>query len=306
MSDSVPLRKSFYQFLAFVLILFFFTIPVFSESPRDIPFLRTTETALQTSVYTLVSKDTNVRLKIIGVVHVADKECYLNIQKIINDLDYLFYEGIRVSNKAQSQVVDDKYPVSLVAQSTDETDTLRSIKKYSDLKLEIARFLNFADQADHLRPKANWINADIDFNQFVELLKTHRIQFDSLSSNFSGDSQSISRDYLEIIKMNPRDNPEEYRAKIANFKKKMSHNLVKSANDLAYLEEMRLPREAIIIERNKIALTFLKPKFSSQIPLELGLLYGAAHTPNFVEILTREYNFEIESCEWLDAWSLEN
>ena len=306
MSDSVPLRKSFYQFLSFFLILFFFTIPVFSESPRDIPFLRTTETALQTSIYTLVSKDTNVRLKIIGVVHVADKECYLNIQKIINDLDYLFYEGIRVSNKAQSQVVDDKYPVSLVAQSTDETDTLRSIKKYSDLKLEIARFLNFADQADHLRPKANWINADIDFNQFVELLKTHRIQFDSLSSNFSGDSQSISRDYLDIIKMNPRDNPEEYRAKIANFKKKMSQNLVKSANDLAYLEEMRLPREAIIIERNKIALTFLKPKFSSQIPLELGLLYGAAHTPNFVEILTREYNFEIESCEWLDAWSLEN
>ena len=86
----------------------------------------------------------------------------------------------------------------------------------------------------------------------------------------------------------------------------MSQNLVKSANDLAYLEEMRLPREAIIIERNKIALTFLKPKFNSQIPLELGLLYGAAHTPNFVEILTREYNFEIESCEWLDAWSLEN
>ena len=221
-------------------------------------------------------------------------------------MDYLFYEGIRVSNKTQSQVVDEKYPLNLVAQSSDETDTLRSIKKYSDLKSEIARFLNFADQADHLRPKANWINADIDFNQFVELLKTHRIQFDSLSSNFSGDSQSISRDYLDIIKMNPRDNPEEYRAKIANFKKKMSQNLVKSANDLAYLEEMRLPREAIIIERNKIALTFLKPKFNSQIPLELGLLYGAAHTPNFVEILTREYNFEIESCEWLDAWSLEN
>jgi hypothetical protein len=256
---------------------------------------------LQTSIYTLISKDTNVRLKIIGVVHVADKECYLSIQKIINDLDYLFYEGIRV--KSHAQISQQNFPLSLVTQSTEETDTLRSIKKYSDLKSEIAHFLNFADQAEHLRPKANWINADIDFNQFVELLRAYNIQFDSLS-NLSGDSQSIAKDYSEIIRMNQRDNL--YRAKIASFKKKMSQNLVKSANDLAYLEEMRLPREAIIIERNKIALTFLKPKFSSQIPLELGLLYGAAHTPNFVEILTREYNFEIESCEWLDAWSLEN
>jgi hypothetical protein len=107
------------------------------------------------------------------------------------------------------------------------------------------------------------------------------------------------------MKMDQTDNP-EYIARIANFKRKMSQNLVKSATDLCYLEEMRLPREAIIIERNKIALSFLKPKFNSQVPLELGLLYGAAHTPNFVEILTRDYNFEIESYEWLDAWSLQN
>lgn len=86
----------------------------------------------------------------------------------------------------------------------------------------------------------------------------------------------------------------------------MSQNLVKSASDLCYLEEMKLPREAIIIARNKVALGFLKSKFSSEFPLELGLLYGAAHTPNFVEILTQEYKFEIESYEWLDAWSLQN
>lgn len=312
MSDSVPVRKSFYKIILLVLVYILFFIPLYSESVKDIPFLRTTETALQTSVYTLVSKDTNVRLKIIGVVHVADKEYYLNIQKIINDLDYLFYEGIRVStaqNRSGNPILQSSLRknniLSYVAQSTDDYDTRRSIKKYSDLKTEIARFLNFADQAELLKPKSNWINADMDFTQFVDLLRAYKIGFDSLSSHFSTDSKSISKDYSEIMNMEQTDNP-EYTARIANFKRKMSQNLVKSAFDLCYLEEMRLPREAIIIERNKIALSFLKPKFKSQVPLELGLLYGAAHTPNFVEILTRDYNFEIESYEWLDAWSLQN
>ncbi|HMV44905.1 MAG TPA: hypothetical protein PKD50_20415, partial [Leptospiraceae bacterium] len=259
------------------------------------------ETALQTSVYTLVSKDTNVRLKIIGVVHVADKEYYLNIQKIINELDFLYYEGIRVSSKMHSKNFSKNY----YAQTLEEMDTRRSIKKYSDLKSEIARFLNFADQSELLKPKQNWINADMDFQQFVEMLKNYKIGFDSLSTNFSNDSKSISKDYSELMQMENTDSA-EYSTKVLSFKKKMSQNLVKSAFDLCFLEEMRLPREAIIIERNKIALSFVKPKFNSQVPLELGLLYGAAHTPNFVEILTREYNFEIESYEWLDAWSLQN
>ncbi|HMW05945.1 MAG TPA: hypothetical protein PK079_07160 [Leptospiraceae bacterium] len=287
--------------LSILFFLFFVALDIYSQSSKEIPFLRATETALQTSVYTLVSKDTNVRLKIIGVVHVADKEYYLNIQKIINELDFLYYEGIRVSSKMHSKNFSKNY----YAQTLEEMDTRRSIKKYSDLKSEIARFLNFADQSELLKPKQNWINADMDFQQFVEMLKNYKIGFDSLSTNFSNDSKSISKDYSELMQMENTDSA-EYSTKVLSFKKKMSQNLVKSAFDLCFLEEMRLPREAIIIERNKIALSFVKPKFNSQVPLELGLLYGAAHTPNFVEILTREYNFEIESYEWLDAWSLQN
>lgn len=301
MRDSMKARIFVERFQLFIFIFFLFIGQLFSDTIREIPFLRATETALQTSVYTLVSKDTNVRLKIIGVVHVADKEYYLNIQKIINELDFLYYEGIRVTNKMHS-----RNSVNILAtQSFEEIDTRRSIKKYSDIKSEIARFLNFADQSELLKPKQNWINADMDFHQFVEMLRNYKIGFDSLSTNFSNENKSMSKDYSELMQMENTDNP-EYNTKILNFKKKMSQSLVKSAFDLCFQEEMKLPREAIIVERNKIALSYLKPKFNSQVPLELGLLYGAAHTPNFVEILTREYNFEIESYEWLDAWSLQN
>ncbi len=302
MSDSVPFRKSFFKIFTFC--LFFFLIPVFSQT-QEVPFLRTTDYALQTAVYNLVSKDSNVRLKVIGVVHVADKDYYLHIQKMINDLDYLYYEGIRVNPKSQSSFEKILTRTSLVAQVLDDTNTRRSIKKYSELKSEIARFLNLADQTEHLKPRANWINADMDFVQFVELLQTHKIGFDSLSTNLSTDSTSIARDYSEIMSMEAKDTL-EYSQKISNFKRKMSQNLVKSAQDLCYQEEMKLPREAIIIARNKVAIGFLKSKFRAETPVVLGLLYGAAHTPNFVEILTQDYNFEIESYEWLDAWSLQN
>jgi len=301
MSNSVPLGKSFYKYILFILLVVIFPFRIFSDS-KEIQFLRTTDTALQTSVYTLISKDTNVRLKIIGVLHIADLEYYQNIQKIISDLDYLFYEGIQIN----SDKMTSRYNHSLhsIASEIDANQTKKSIRKNSEFKNEIARFLNFADQLEHLKPKQNWINADMNFSQFMNVLSSNQVGFDSIANNLSAENRSIVSDYLELKQLEPTS--PDYSEKVLNFKKKMSQNLVKSCQDLCFLEETKLQRTAIIIERNKVAISIVKPKFTSQVPLELGLLYGAAHTPNFVEILTHEYNFEIESYEWLDAWSLQN
>ena len=301
MSNSVPLGKSFYKYIFFILLVLIFPLRIFSDS-KEIQFLRTTDTALQTSVYTLISKDTNVRLKIIGVLHIADLEYYQNIQKIINDLDYLFYEGIQIN--ADKTISRYNHSLSSIASEIDANQTKKSIRKNSEFKNEIARFLNFADQLEHLKPKQNWINADMNFSQFMNVLSSNQVGFDSIANNLSAENRSIVNDYLELKQLEPTT--PDYNEKVLNFKKKMSQNLVKSCQDLCFLEETKLQRTAIITERNKVAISIVKPKFTSQVPLELGLLYGAAHTPNFVEILTHEYNFEIESYEWLDAWSLQN
>ena len=301
MSNSVPLGKSFYKYIFFILLVLIFPLRIFSDS-KEIQFLRTTDTALQTSVYTLISKDTNVRLKIIGVLHIADLEYYQNIQKIINDLDYLFYEGIQIN--ADKTISRYNHSLPSIASEIDANQTKKSIRKNSEFKNEIARFLNFADQLEHLKPKQNWINADMNFSQFMNVLSSNQVGFDSIANNLSAENRSIVNDYLELKQLEPTT--PDYNEKVLNFKKKMSQNLVKSCQDLCFLEETKLQRTAIITERNKVAISIVKPKFTSQVPLELGLLYGAAHTPNFVEILTHEYNFEIESYEWLDAWSLQN
>ncbi|MCX7997371.1 MAG: hypothetical protein N3A69_00280 [Leptospiraceae bacterium] len=86
----------------------------------------------------------------------------------------------------------------------------------------------------------------------------------------------------------------------------MAKYLVKSARELCYDENMKIPREVIILERNRVALEYMSEKLTSNLPLELGVLYGAAHIPNFLEVLTEKYKFQIQSIIWLDAWRLDS
>ena len=257
MSNSVPLGKSFYKYIFFILLVLIFPLRIFSDS-KEIQFLRTTDTALQTSVYTLISKDTNVRLKIIGVLHIADLEYYQNIQKIINDLDYLFYEGIQIN--ADKTISRYNHSLSSIASEIDANQTKKSIRKNSEFKNEIARFLNFADQLEHLKPKQNWINADMNFSQFMNVLSSNQVGFDSIANNLSAENRSIVNDYLELKQLEPTT--PDYNEKVLNFKKKMSQNLVKSCQDLCFLEETKLQRTAIIIERNKVAISRASCLFS--------------------------------------------
>lgn len=279
-----------------IFILIFYFIPVSAEKAEKVEFLRSTDEALQTSIYQLVSPKSNIRLKIIGVVHIGDKVYYQKIREIIKDLDYLYYEGIHVP--ANTKLKAYRGGISPFALEISEEMQKNRVKE------AVRKQINFVSQVDFLKPEENWINADADFQQFTEILKSHNLGFDKLEKLLSMEN-SWQKEPPEKISINPND-PEDVSKKVAFLKKKMSEVLVKSAKELCFQEEMKTTREAIILDRNKIALDFLKPQFSSTNQLELGLLYGAAHVPNFVEILTEEYNFEIESQVWLDAWNLQN
>jgi hypothetical protein len=255
-------------------------------------FLRITDQALQTPIYTLVNKNTTVRLKVIGVIHIADSKYYHQLRTIINDLDILFYEGIRMSH------LTNLLPIAVATTDNGKED----VNTFSKIQTQLAESFKFAQQADHLRPQSNWINADVNFQEFSRILQKINLSLEDLSKNLSLDNRNIfeydseARNYL---------NNEKDQTKILLWaKKRMAVYLLKSANELCYNEELKLPREAIIIERNKVAVNYLKQRFNSQNPSEIGLLYGAAHIPHFIDVLQREHEFEISSIEWIDAWSL--
>lgn len=268
-----------------------------SQTNERIEFLRLTEAALQTPIYTLSNRDSSIRIKVIGVIHVGDLKYYQYLQKVIRDLDYLFYEGIRMNYSVN-------HTLSFVGVRNESDKTRQDVKTFTSLQNQIANSFRFVEQADYLRPESNWINADVSLNQFTEILQKTNLSLGELSKNYSLDNRNIfeqDNESREAIK-----NETDTSKQLLWYKRKMAWYLFKSAQDLCYNEEMKIPREAIIIERNKVALGYLREKLNNPNPTELGLLYGAAHVPHFIETLQRDHDLEINSIEWIDAWSLKN
>ncbi|NBU97691.1 MAG: hypothetical protein EBS19_05645 [Spirochaetia bacterium] len=194
------------------------------------------------------------------------------------------------------------YSVDLIAVKNEPDRTKQDVKTFTNLQNQIAISFKFVEQADYLKPESNWINADVNLNQFTEILQKTNLSLEELSRNLTLDNRNIfeqdneSRESLR--------NETDQNKVLLWYKKKMAGYLIKSAKDLCFNEEMRIPREAIIVERNKVALGYLKEKLINTNPSELGLLYGAAHIPHFVETLKKDHDLEINSIEWVDAWSL--
>jgi hypothetical protein len=212
------------------LVFLFLFNPLYSqESSSKLEFLRLTETALQTPIYTLSNRDSSIRVKIIGVIHVGDLGYYQELKKIIRDLDFLFYEGIRMTKSSKS--INIPYGVK-----NEPEKTKQDVKTFTNLQNQIAISFKFVEQADYLRPESNWINADVNLNQFTEILQKTNLSLEDLSRNLSLDNRNIfeqDNESRETLKYDPDQNK-----LLRWYKRKMAVYLVKSAKDLCFNEEM--------------------------------------------------------------------
>jgi hypothetical protein len=254
-------------------------------------FLRLTDLALQTPVYHLSNKERTINLKLIGIIHMADVEYYKLIQKITHDLDFLYYEGVKMhptislndSNGCYQYVSQVNHPIS------DSEQIKQDMKLFSNTQGLIAQNYRLVNQEEYLFPEAHWINADLSLEQLLQVMSTKTINVEELSAD-------LALDLKKILEPNS-DN---------KMKRKFAKSILKSTEELCFSEKMKPLREALIEERNKVALSYIKEKMNTQSSLELGILYGSAHLPHFLETLKTEYNFTIYSIDWLDAWSLKN
>jgi hypothetical protein len=296
-----PPRK-FYPIIFFC-TAFLFGISVRAEDSKSSrpEFLRITDNALQTAIYTLNNADSSIRIKLIGVIHVGDVQYYRNIQILTKDLDYLYYEGIQLNSPSPAKI---PYLSSFQTETKEERGNRKGVKEIATFQNEFAKAFHFVEQSDYLKPQKNWINADVTISQFLEILKKSNLNLEILTKNLSVDAKTAFEEDSNEISSTMHE--EDKDTVIIKYKRKMAKYLVKSAEELCFDDGMKIPREAIIIERNKIALRFLMDKIHSPNPQELGLLYGAAHLPHFLEVLQKEHNFQLHSVEWLDAWSLKS
>lgn len=301
---SIEIFLSKKKFISNCIFFFFlFTQIVYpqevSESKKqEFEFLRISEGSLQTAVYTLEHPQSFVRVKLIGLIHVGEAKYYKNVAKLTNEADYVFYEGIRLEQSTANYS-----HIQLVSQVMNSPPK-KSIQNIVNFQSEFAKYFNLVEQGDYLKPKPNWINADVNFSDFIQILKNLNVSLEQISKTLTLESKvSMDQDIApeDLIQF------EDTRAvAMLKFKRRMAKYLVKSARELCYDENMKIPREVIILERNRVALEYMSEKLTSNLPLELGVLYGAAHIPNFLEVLTEKYKFQIQSIIWLDAWRLDS
>lgn len=292
------LSKTYYIWgWVFFVISFFSLLNAQETITQEVEFLRIQSGSLQTAVYSLEHPESFVRIKLVGLIHVGDAKYYKIITKLMNDMDYVFYEGIRMDQTAFSLS-------HFISQTNIPIPSKKGIQNIVNFQSEFAKYFNLVEQGDYLKPKPNWINADVNFFDFVEILKNLNINLEQLSRTLTLESKvSLEQDISpeDVIQIDDTRS-----VAIMKYKRRMAKYLVRSARELCYDENMKLPREAIIIQRNKVALEYMDEKLRSNLPLEIGILYGAAHLPNFLEVLQEKYKFQIQSIIWLDAWRLEN
>ena len=289
---TASFKKLFIFQLAFFVFLFF-TTANYSQVAEE-HLLKISDEAVYTPILTLSSPLLKHKIKLFGMLHFADKEYYELILKNLESTQLIFYEGVTLS-KNQNLFLP------IYAQVETKKSTILDIFSQTDF---LVKELNFSKQTDILQGRnyPNWFNADISIARLNQSILENNIDFKALENYSKNENSSFLKEFHLYRKMKMGDSKQE---KLLLVKKKLAQDLLVSLKQLIKDEQLKPLRDVIIILRNEVVAAKLEKILKSEESLELALLYGVAHLPNFVEILSRDYKFAIESVDWLEAWNLQ-
>jgi hypothetical protein len=281
--------------IRFLIVYLNIILVIFSQTEK-LETIRVTETNLQTPVLTLSSKFYTPKIKLYGMVHLGEKSYYHKILELLEEPDFIFFEGVNLNQVSFKK----DFPVKIISQT--EKDKLKFLDSM-DQKNILAKALKLDSQTRLIKPTkySNWIHADIDINELMLSLYKDKTTLQSILKLPSSSEEPI----YQVIHDYKQNNAEWSQEKILENRKIVAKSLLESANLFCYDPNYKVIRDIMIIQRNKKAISVLKEALKTNENLKLGIIYGVAHIPNFVEILSQDFNFEIESIEWINAWNLQ-
>lgn len=221
----------------------------------------------------------------------AEASYYQKILTHTRSLGTVFFEGVYNGEVPKYQPPEPGKPPK------------SKLKNLSNYQTEMAKKLELSDQIEHLVPEINWVHADISFFEFFANLMNYAVEFKKREGyNFDLNKYYAAEQILddEFLELPVQD-------RIFMKRQKIAQSIKESVDDICYTAKFSGFRDILIVRRNKVALSKIAEKMSTEKEiLDIGIVYGAAHVPHFLEVLTNEFNFTIESLEWLDAWILKS
>lgn len=243
-------------------------------------------TALQVAIvsYATVAGEPDVRVDLIGAVHVGDAAYYRGLNETFRDYDALLYEMVVPDDRDNSR--DYEYDMSFIA------GTQVGLKNALGLAYQL-------DEIDY-RP-GNFVHADLTSSKLAASMadrdESLYVYFWRL---FFASLDEYAKDPLGLKDMRLIGSLLSSQREDA-FKIALAYELADASNAGDILGGAN--GSAVIAARNEHAVGVLEEQIRSG-KRRIGIFYGVAHMPDFEERLTGELGLERVNTMWIDAWNL--
>ena len=247
--------------------------------------------AMDTAVarYQLTYQQRSCQVDLVGVVHIADKSYYDELNQLLAKYDAVLYElvapkGTRIPKGGRRS----NHPISFLQQS---------MRRLLDLEFQL-------EQIDYTQQ--HFVHADLSPEEFAQSMKERneslwkfilRAMKASLDENRDGEASTRPPSDLELLRAFFARN------RALELKRLMAGQLADMSTLTAVFEGPK--GSTIITERNKRALEVLRQQLEAG-KTRIAIFYGAGHLPDLHTRLLEELHAKPVSTRWLTAWKMED
>lgn len=253
---------------------------------------------LQTAVVTYSSQvpGVDVEVDLIGVIHIADRSYYLDLQEHFTRYDKLLFE-----------VVSNEQGVKAL-----QTGQRPGFNPLGILYGTVAKGLGLVTQFDTVSySPENFVHADLSFKEIGQSIverdeEAALLLVRSLRGLQTAPQERVKnapeppsakelRDILVRFAASPRD-------EIRNLKCLFAQNLVTNFEQPGRMKD--LASFVILENRNQAAINVLLKELQKGAK-RVGIFYGAAHLPDLESRLASQCGLQRRETVWKDAWNLD-
>jgi hypothetical protein len=273
--------------LSSIILLLGFS-PILSKNPV-VEFVKIDSQNFYTSAWVLGSPKEPTVFVLVGVIHIGEPSYYQAVQELLEQCDIVYYEGIQWEDSLELSHLGGG--VAMVNPGSG----LDGLNKVSEMQMEYAKRLGLVYQMGSLIPRGSWVNADANIQEFSEMMNAYK------GDNLLVDKNSLDFDDMDIQGTKPKI--KDGNQKIMKFRRLLADEISSSSiqvnSDSKYAEVFEL----LVQKRNQIILRKITPQIKK--PSVIGMVYGAAHMPDFLKKLHQGWGFQVINQRWIPAWSLE-
>ncbi len=237
-------------------------------------------------------KKGDIKLDLIGAVHIADKSYYSALSGLFKGYDSLLFElvdGQRLKEETEGKKTEP---------SDKEADPAFAILR--GMMTNLASYFKFQYQTEGIDyHSANFVHADVSFEEFERLQAEKHETFFTLFQKAMRAQLAIGTD--------KNAEPKGGQLLLALLGDSSGLKVV-MARSLASADALLNAIEgedgtAILSERNKVALRVLEQQVAAG-KKNLGIFYGAAHLPDMEDRLIK-MGYERTGEKWMTAWDIQ-